>query len=43
MRPVHAFFRLFDAAFDALARGYGRLVRSAGARVGGRCWCAMSC
>ena len=38
MRPVHAFFRLFDAAFDALARGYGRLVRGAGARVGGRCW-----
>jgi hydrophobe/amphiphile efflux-1 (HAE1) family protein len=27
MRPVHAFFRVFDAAFDALARGYGRLVR----------------
>ena len=28
MRPVHTFFRLFDAAFDALARGYGRLVRA---------------
>jgi len=28
MRPVHAFFRLFDAAFDALAHGYGRLVRT---------------
>jgi hydrophobe/amphiphile efflux-1 (HAE1) family protein len=28
MRPVHAFFRLFDATFDALARGYGRLVRA---------------
>jgi HAE1 family hydrophobic/amphiphilic exporter-1 len=28
MRPVHAFFHLFDAAFDALARGYGRLVRA---------------
>ena len=28
MRPVHTFFRLFDAAFDALARGYGRLVRT---------------
>ena len=27
MRPVHAFFRTFDAGFDALARGYGRLVR----------------
>jgi HAE1 family hydrophobic/amphiphilic exporter-1 len=27
MRPVHAFFRTFDAMFDALARGYGRLVR----------------
>jgi hydrophobe/amphiphile efflux-1 (HAE1) family protein len=27
MRPVHAFFRVFDAGFDALARGYGRLVR----------------
>jgi hydrophobe/amphiphile efflux-1 (HAE1) family protein len=27
MRPVHAFFRGFDTAFDALARGYGRLVR----------------
>ena len=27
MRPVHAFFRGFDAGFDALARGYGRLVR----------------
>jgi hydrophobe/amphiphile efflux-1 (HAE1) family protein len=28
MRPVHAFFRHFDIAFDALARGYGRLVRA---------------
>jgi hydrophobe/amphiphile efflux-1 (HAE1) family protein len=27
MRPLHAFFRMFDAAFDALARGYGHLVR----------------
>jgi hydrophobe/amphiphile efflux-1 (HAE1) family protein len=27
MAPVHGFFRLFDAAFAALARGYGRLVR----------------
>ena len=27
MMPVHAFFRLFDNAFDGLARGYGRLVR----------------
>src|SRR5262252_7567752 len=27
MRPVHAFFRGFDAAFDALARAYARLVR----------------
>jgi hydrophobe/amphiphile efflux-1 (HAE1) family protein len=27
MRPVHAFFRMFDVGFDALARGYGRLVR----------------
>jgi len=27
MRPVHAFFRGFDAAFDALARGYASLVR----------------
>jgi hydrophobe/amphiphile efflux-1 (HAE1) family protein len=27
MRPVHAFFRVFDTGFDALARGYGRLVR----------------
>ena len=27
MRPVHAFFRMFDNAFDAMARGYGRLVR----------------
>jgi hydrophobe/amphiphile efflux-1 (HAE1) family protein len=27
MRPVHTFFRIFDAGFDALARGYGRLVR----------------
>jgi hydrophobe/amphiphile efflux-1 (HAE1) family protein len=25
--PVHAFFRLFDRGFDALARGYARLVR----------------
>ena len=24
---MHAFFRVFDPAFDALARGYGRLVR----------------
>ena len=32
---MHAFFRLFDAAFDALARGYGRLVRTLAARVGG--------
>ena len=27
MRPVHAFFRHFDKAFDALAHGYARLVR----------------
>jgi hydrophobe/amphiphile efflux-1 (HAE1) family protein len=27
MAPVRAFFRLFDRAFDALARGYGLLVR----------------
>ena len=27
MAPVHAFFRIFDRGFDALARGYGRLVR----------------
>jgi hydrophobe/amphiphile efflux-1 (HAE1) family protein len=27
LRPVHGFFRLFDRGFDALARGYGRLVR----------------
>jgi HAE1 family hydrophobic/amphiphilic exporter-1 len=27
MRPVHAFFRVFDRGFDALANGYGRLVR----------------
>jgi hydrophobe/amphiphile efflux-1 (HAE1) family protein len=25
--PVHAFFRLFNRAFDAMANGYGRLVR----------------
>jgi hydrophobe/amphiphile efflux-1 (HAE1) family protein len=36
MRPVHAFFRIFDAAFDALARGYGRLVR-----VLARAWVAV--
>jgi hydrophobe/amphiphile efflux-1 (HAE1) family protein len=28
MRPVHAFFRLFDRGFDALAAGYARLVRT---------------
>ncbi|KAB2913348.1 MAG: multidrug efflux RND transporter permease subunit [Hyphomicrobiaceae bacterium] len=27
MAAVHAFFGVFDAAFDALARGYARLVR----------------
>jgi hydrophobe/amphiphile efflux-1 (HAE1) family protein len=27
MAPVHAFFRLFDRAFDAFARGYGHVVR----------------
>jgi hydrophobe/amphiphile efflux-1 (HAE1) family protein len=27
MAPVHAFFRLFDRGFDALARFYSRLVR----------------
>jgi hydrophobe/amphiphile efflux-1 (HAE1) family protein len=27
MAPVHFFFRVFDAAFEALARGYGHLVR----------------
>jgi hydrophobe/amphiphile efflux-1 (HAE1) family protein len=27
MAPVHGFFRLFDRGFDALARGYARLVR----------------
>jgi hydrophobe/amphiphile efflux-1 (HAE1) family protein len=27
MAPVRAFFRLFDMGFDALARGYARLVR----------------
>ena len=26
MRPIHAFFRVFDRMFDALAEGYGRLV-----------------
>ena len=28
LAPVHAAFRLFDTAFDAMARGYGRLVRT---------------
>jgi len=28
MRPVHAFFGIFDAGFDALARAYGHLVRA---------------
>jgi hydrophobe/amphiphile efflux-1 (HAE1) family protein len=28
MRPVHALFRAFDRGFDALAVGYGRLVRA---------------
>ena len=28
MRPVHAFFRLFDRVFDGLAEGYSRLVRA---------------
>jgi hydrophobe/amphiphile efflux-1 (HAE1) family protein len=27
MAPMHAFFRLFDRAFDAFARGYGHVVR----------------
>jgi hydrophobe/amphiphile efflux-1 (HAE1) family protein len=27
MAPVHAAFRIFDRGFDAMARGYGRLVR----------------
>jgi len=27
MRPVHAFFDMFDAGFDALARGYAGVVR----------------
>jgi hydrophobe/amphiphile efflux-1 (HAE1) family protein len=27
MAPVRFFFRMFDVTFDALARGYGRLVR----------------
>jgi HAE1 family hydrophobic/amphiphilic exporter-1 len=27
MAPVRAFFRLFDTVFDAIARGYARLVR----------------
>jgi multidrug efflux pump len=27
MAPVHGFFRLFDRVFDAIARGYARLVR----------------
>ena len=27
MAPVHASFRIFDAGFEAMARGYGRLVR----------------
>jgi hydrophobe/amphiphile efflux-1 (HAE1) family protein len=27
MAPVHGFFRLFDRGFDAMARGYSRLVR----------------
>lgn len=26
MRPVHAFFRLFDKGFDSLANGYGAMV-----------------
>jgi hydrophobe/amphiphile efflux-1 (HAE1) family protein len=25
MRPIHGFFRLFNGAFDAVGRGYGRL------------------
>jgi hydrophobe/amphiphile efflux-1 (HAE1) family protein len=25
MRPIHAFFRLFNRSFDAVGRGYGRL------------------
>jgi hydrophobe/amphiphile efflux-1 (HAE1) family protein len=25
LRPIHGFFRLFNRAFDAVARGYGRL------------------
>ncbi|MCB1548960.1 MAG: efflux RND transporter permease subunit, partial [Hyphomicrobiaceae bacterium] len=29
MRPINAFFRAFNAAFDALARGHARLVRLA--------------
>ncbi|NOU05125.1 MAG: multidrug efflux RND transporter permease subunit, partial [Hyphomicrobiaceae bacterium] len=28
MRPIHAFFGLFNRAFDALANGYARLVRT---------------
>ncbi len=28
MAPVHAFFRVFDRGFDAMARGYGHLVRA---------------
>jgi HAE1 family hydrophobic/amphiphilic exporter-1 len=28
MAPLHAFFRVFDRGFDAMARGYGRLVRT---------------
>ena len=32
MAPVHAFFRLFDQGFDALARGYARLVRGLASR-----------
>jgi len=27
MRPIHAFFRVFDRMFDALSEGYARLVR----------------
>jgi hydrophobe/amphiphile efflux-1 (HAE1) family protein len=34
MRPVHGFFRLFDRAFEAIAHGYGTLVRGL-ARVWG--------
>ena len=42
MRPVHAFFRLFNRAFDMLAATYARVVRARHRARWPSCWCVYA-